>query len=123
MARQINISETVTLHPTGYDGSQMSYTNASYPISNGYTDLTSTTEARIYGTSTTSGYVFYTFDTPEIPLGAVITVTGQARMRVSSTNSAATGHAQLYSGSTAKGSDVTMASTTTTNLTLSTGNS
>lgn len=123
MARQINVNETVTLIPTGHDSSQMSYTNNTYPISNGYTNLTSTTEARIYGSSTVSGYVFYTFDTPDdIPPNATITLTGSVRIRTSSTSNNTTAHAQLYAGNTAKGSDATRTATSTATVTLSPGN-
>lgn len=118
MAQQININDSISLHPTDYTGNSgyTTSTNASYQISNGYTDSSSTTYARLQLSTGGTGVIFYTFDTPEIPAGATITgVTATARIRVSSTSRVTNTSAQLYSGSTAKGSSVTFASTSTTN--------
>ena len=124
MSRVITMSDSVTLSPSGYTSSQMSYYNSNYPISNGYADLSSTTEARIYASASTSGYVFYSFTGPDIPNNSTITaVTASVRARLSSTSSSAVGHYQLYAGNTAKGSDTTSASTTSSTISLNTGNS
>lgn len=118
MAQQISINDSTSLHPTGYEGNSgyTTSTNASYTISNGYTDSDSTTYARLQLSTGGSGVIFYTFDAPDIPSNATInSVTASARIRVSSTNRVTNTSAQLYSGSTAKGSSSTFASTSTTN--------
>lgn len=126
MSRIVTVSDTITLYPTGYDSSKTrtSYTNNSYPISNGYTDATSTTEARIYASSTTTASVFYTFTSPNLSTSAVITsVTGQVKNRVSSTSQSTTGRFRLYAGNTAKGTLVTRNSTSTATTSLTPGSS
>lgn len=119
------ITETLTLTPSGYTGSSNVTTSSSYPISNGYTDTDSTTYARLtLGTSST-GYLYYTFDTSEIPAEATITsITATAKARVSSTSRVTSTVCQMYTGTTAKGSNATFASTSSTNIvTLSPGSS
>ena len=118
MAQQISINDSTSLHPTGYEGNSgyTTSTNASYAVSNGYTDSDSTTYARLQLSTGGSGVIFYTFDAPDIPSNATInSVTASARIRVSSTTRVTNTSAQLYSGSTAKGSSSTFASTSTTN--------
>ena len=111
------ISKTVTLVPSGYTGLTSLTTTSSYPVTNGYADTSSTTYARLSLSTSTTGYLFFTFDTSEIPADATITsVTAKARVRVSSTSRVTSTQCQLFTGTTAKGSNVTFASTSSTNI-------
>ena len=107
---------SITVHPTSYDTTHYSYASvsSSYPLTNGYTDSTSTTYAQV-NWKTGSGvetYVFYKFDLSSIPANATITsVTAKAKGYVNTTNSSrvTTRQMQLYTGtSTAKGSALTI---------------
>ncbi len=122
------VTETVQLVPSGYTGvtNITTSTNASYAISNGYKGSGDTSSsARLSMQTSTTGYMYYTFDTSGIPAGATITgITGTVTVRVSNTTRVTNTVCQLYSGTTAKGSNVTFASTTTGNtVTLSPGSS
>lgn len=117
---------TITLHPSGYDSTNSSYSSvsSSYPISNGYTDSSSTTYAYItcITGSRASTYISYTFDVSDIPASATIdSITCSAKVRVSSTSYISTATTQLYCGSTAKGSATTTRSTTATSYNLTPG--
>ena len=123
-----SITATATLHPSGNTGvtSLTTSTNASYQVSNGYKGSGDTSSyARLQLSTSTTGYLYYTFDTSEIPSGATITsITGTVTVRVSNTTRVTNTVCQLYTGTTAKGSNVTFASTTTSNtVTLSPGSS
>lgn len=117
------ITGTVTLVPSGYTGLTSLSTSSSYPVSNGYDDVDSTSYARFTLSTSTTGHLYYTFDTSEIPAGATITgITARARVRVSNTSRVTSTQCQLFSGTTAKGSNSTFASTSSTNtVTLTTG--
>lgn len=122
------VTETTTLVPSGYTGVSniTTSTNTSYQVSNGYKGSGDTsTYARLQMGTSTTGYLYYTFDTSEIPSTATITsISGTVTVRVSSTTRVTNTVCQLYSGTTAKGSNVTFASTTTNNtVTLSPGSS
>ena len=123
MSRTVSGSDSLELVPSGYTGLTSLTTTTSYPVSNGYTDSSSTTYARFTLSSGATGYLYYTFDTSEIPSGATISsVACSVRARVSSTSRVTNTTAQLYSGTTAKGSSSTFASTSTTNtFSLTTG--
>lgn len=116
---------TLEVIPSGYTGSTGITTSSSYPISNGYADTSSSTYARLSLSSSTTGYLYYTFDCSDIPSTATISsITGSARVRVSSTSRVTSTQCQLFTGTTAKGSNVTFASTSSTNIvTLSPGSS
>ena len=118
------VTRTVELVPSGYTGLTSLSTSSSYPIDNGYKGQGDTsTYARLSLSTSTTGYLYYTFDTSVIPAGATITgITAKATVRVSNTSRVTDTKCQLFSGSTAKGSNVTFASTSTSNtVTLSTG--
>jgi hypothetical protein len=124
MSQQININDSVTLIPNGYSSSHSSYSsvNDSYPISNGYTDTSSSTYAYITCNtgSRASSYISYTFPSPNIPSGATITsISASARVRVSSTSYISTAVLQLYNNATAMGSSTSARSTTATTYTIS----
>ena len=114
---------SVTLIPSGYIGtSNITVSN----IDRGYkssSDSSSNYATLTLSTSTT-GYLYFTFDTSDIPSSATITgISGKARVRVSNTSRVTNTVCQLYSGTTAKGSNVTFSSTSTSNVvTLSPGN-
>lgn len=117
MSQQVNIQDSVTLIPSGYTDLTSLTTSTSYPVDNGYADTSSTTYARFTIASGATGYLYYTFTAPSIPTGATIdSVTAQAKVRVSSTTRVTNTVCQLYSGTTAKGSNTTFASTSSSNV-------
>ena len=111
------VTRTLKLVPSGYTGLTSLSTTSSYPISNAYADTDSTTYARLSLSTSTTGYLYLTFDTSGLPAGATVTgVTARARVRVSSTSRVTSTVCQLYSGTTAKGSNATFESTSSTNV-------
>lgn len=111
------ISQTITVVPSGETGRTSLTTTSSYPVSNGYADSSSTSYARFSLSTSTAGYTYYTFDTSAIPPTATITsVTAKAKVRINSTGRVTDTNIQLYSGTTAKGSSSTYASTLSTNV-------
>lgn len=125
MAKQVTINDSKSFIPSGYTGLTNLTTSTDYPITNGYTDTTSTTYARFTLSTSTTGYLYYTFNVTGIPSNATITsITGQVKARVSNSSRVTNTVCQLYAGTTAKGSNVTFASTSTSNVvTLSPGTS
>lgn len=124
MARVINVADSVTLYPVGYDSSNSSYysISSSYPISNGYDSASSTNYAYIQCNtgSRTESHISYTFNVTGIPAGATITsVECSVKSRVSSTSYLTASTIQLYSGSTAKGAATSAASTSATSRSIS----
>lgn len=116
------ITNTVTLVPSGYTGLSNLTTSSSQPISYGYTDADSGTYAQLTLNTSTTGYLYYTFDTDDIPAGATISsITARCKSRVSNTSRVTNTVMQLYSGTTAKGSNTTFASTTASARSLSPG--
>lgn len=121
-----SITDSATLHPSGYTGASSLTvpTTGSYTITNAYKGSGDTSNyCRITINTSTTGYFYLTFDTSEIPAGATITsISGTVTVRVSNTQRVTNTVCQLYSGTTAKGSNVTFASTTASNtVTLSPG--
>ncbi len=120
------VTNSVTLHPSGYTGaSNLTIpTSGSYTITNAYKASGDTSNySRISISTSTTGYFYLTFDTSEIPASATITsITGTATVRVSNTTRVTNTVCQLYTGTTAKGSNKTFASTTAGNtVTLTPG--
>ena len=104
---------TATLIPSGYTGLTGMTINSSYPIGNGYANSSSTNYTRFDISTSTTGHVYFTFDTSSIPSGATISsVTAQFKARVNNTSRVSSTGAQLYTGTTAKGSSTAFASTT-----------
>lgn len=124
MARQINVTDTLAVHPTAYDEDDHSYASIS-SASSGYTDSSSTNYATV-NLTTGSGaetYIYWEFDTSSIPANATITsVTCQAKIYINQTSSTyiTTRQAQLFSGTTAKGTAYTVSNSTTA-FTISAG--
>lgn len=100
--------------PSGYTNLSSGITiNSSYPITNAYNDTTSTSNyARLEFNTSTTGYIELLFGIEGIPLDATITsISAKARLRISSTSRMTNRICQLYSGSTAKGSNTDFSST------------
>ena len=122
------ISDSVALIPSGYTGATglTVPTTGSYAISNAYKASGNTSNyCRITMNTSTTGYFYLTFDTSEIPSSATITsISGTVTVRVSNTSRVTNTQCQLFTGTTAKGSNVTFASTSSSNtVTLSPGSS
>ncbi len=115
---------TITIVPSSYTGLSNISNNTSYPLTNAYTNTSSTTYAR-FQTSTSGQYtgsIYYCFDTSEIPSGATInSVTMKGKWSVSSTSNITAMSVQASSGTTLKGSANTSRTTTATVYTLSAG--
>lgn len=115
---------SVTLTPSGYRDLTGMSIDSSYPIGNAYANSSSTNYARFNVNQSTTGYVYLTFDTSSIPSGATnISITGNFKARVSNTTRVSNTGAQLYAGTTAKGSSVAFAATTASVRSLTPGTS
>jgi len=123
MSKPYTLSDNITINPSGYTNLTSLTTTNSYPVTNGYTNTSSTTYARLSIASGATGHLYYTFDTSTIPENAEITgVSGQVKIRVNNTSYVTSTRCQLYAGTTAKGGNTTFASTSTSNIiTLNTG--
>ena len=118
------VTETLALVPSGYTGLTSLTTSSSYPISDAYKGSGDTSSyARLSLSTSTTGYLYLTFDTSDIPSDATITdISGTVTVRVSSTSRVTSTQCQLFTGTTAKGSNVTFASTSSSNtVTLTPG--
>ena len=116
MPKQVNINDSISIHPVGATDTSNMSASSQYPSSNACTDSNSTTYARYTVTRNTTGKTYFTFDVPELPNGATITsITATVRVYVNNTTYVTNTQCQLYSGTTAKGSNYTFASTTNTN--------
>ena len=116
------ITQSVTLIPSNYTGLTGMSIDTSYPITRGYANADSTDYTRFNVNQSTTGYVYFLFDTSSIPAGATITsVTARGKARVSNTTRVTNTVMQLYSGTTAKGSNRTFASTTASTQTITAG--
>ena len=119
------VTKTITLNPSGYTGSTNLSISSSYPITNAYHGIDSGNYARLSISTSSTGYLYLTINTSDIPSDATnISISAKARVRVSNTTRVTNTQCQLFTGTTAKGSNVTFASTSSTNVvTLSTGSS
>ena len=112
------VTETVTLYPMAYDASNYSYasiSNATNPVGKG-SDNTTYATINLKTGSSAETYVYFPFDTSDIPENATITsVACKAKGYVSSTSSSYinTRQMQLFSGTTAKGSAATLTTSAT----------
>ena len=113
---------SVTLIPSGYRDLTGMSIDGSYPITNAYANSSSTNYARFNVNQSTTGSVYFTFDTSSIPSGATnITLAGNFKARVSNTTRVSNTGARLYSGTTAKGTSVAFAATTASVRSLTPG--
>lgn len=118
---------SATLIASGNTGLTGMTISGSYPITNAYVDSSDTSSYARYSISTsTTGYVYLTYDTSHIPATATIqSVVAKARLRISNTSRVTNRVCQLYTGTTAKGSNTDFSSTTSGGsvINLSTGTS
>lgn len=120
MSRPINISDTLSVYPSSLDESLSSYANvvSGYAVTNAYANSSSTSACRINintGSGATTS-IYFNFDCSSIPNNATITsVTCSVKASISNTQSSriTTRQAQLFSGTTAKGTAYTVANSTT----------
>lgn len=120
MSRTVNINDTLTLNPVSLDSTNSSYAsvNSSYPISNGFDGSDSSSYAQFVLTtgSGATTYVYYNFDTSEIPDGATInsvSCTAKAYVNTTSTRYISTREMQMCTGTTTKGSATTISNSAT----------
>lgn len=116
MSKPIVIEDTITTHPSGVS-SDHAYASISN-TGNAYNPSSNTSYATINLTTGTNAvtYIYFTFDFSEIPAGSTIdSISCTAKTYINTTNSSriTTRQAQLYSGSTAKGSASTISNSTT----------
>lgn len=117
MAKQIDVTESFSIHPTGATNTSNMSASSSYPAANAYTDSDSTTYARYSLSRSTTGYTHYTFTLPDIPSGATITsLTATVKVYVNNTGYVTNTVCQFYTNTTAKGSNYTFASTNSSNV-------
>lgn len=112
---------TLTAIASGYTGSSNFTISSSYPISRAYNNTSNTTYGRLTLSSRNgySGIYFTGFDFSSIPSDATITgITAKVKVRVSSTSYVTSMTAQLYNGTTAKGSSTSCRSTTASTYTI-----
>ena len=104
---------TTTLTASGNTGLTNATISSSYPIGNAYNSSSNTSNyCRLSLSSSSTGYIYLTYDTSDIPSGASISsITANARLRISSTTRVTTRTCQLYTGTTAKGTGVSFSST------------
>lgn len=118
---------SITLVASGNTGLTGMTISGSYPITNAYDNSNDTANYARYSISTsTTGYVYLTYDTSDIPETATIqSVVAKARLRISNTSRVTNRVCQLYTGTTAKGSNTNFSSTSSggTVINLSTGTS
>lgn len=107
-------ADTLELIPSSVVESTFANDN-SYPTSNGLSDTDSNTYARFKLASSTQ-HAIYSFNTSAIPSGAtILSVACKVKAYVTSTSSNISAKiAQLYAGSTAKGSTTTIPTTNST---------
>ena len=104
---------SITLVASGNTGLTGMTISGSYPIANAYDNSSDTSDYARYSISTsTTGYVYLTYDTSDIPSTATIqSVTAKARLRISNTSRVTNRVCQLYTGTTAKGQNTNYSST------------
>lgn len=116
MARIVNTTSTVTVHPTSLNLNTTTCYSSSN-IANGYAEAGSTTYAQFYLVrgSRAQTIVDYVFEDPNIPSNATIdSVSCRAKTYINTTSSnrVATRQIQLYAGDTAKGSAYNISAST-----------
>lgn len=74
MPKQIDTTQTFSIHPSGATNTSNMTASSSYPASNAYTDSNSTTYARYTVTRNAVAYTNYTFTLPKSRLGQLLPV-------------------------------------------------
>lgn len=123
MSKPVSYTSAVTVNIASFSSitSNVS-TGTTYPPSNGINSSANTSNyATFSATSTSSGYAYYLFNSIEIPSVATInSVSCTVRTRASASSSG-TSSFQLFAGSTEKGTQTTVTSTTVTTYNLTSG--
>lgn len=127
MSKTINVQDTYTSNTVNFDSTNSTYASvvSGYPIENGIGDGSGTYAGFVLtnGSSAVTN-IYYNFNCSGIPSGATITsVSCRARASRSSTNSnyIASAYLQLCTGTTTKGSQTSVATTTATYFDLTPG--
>lgn len=127
MSKIINVQETFTSNVVSFDDTNSNYASvvSGYPIENGLGDGSGTYAGFVLTTGSSAvTNVYYNFDCSGIPEGATIeSVSCSARASRSSTSSnyIASAYLQLCTGTTTKGSQTSVATTTATYFNLTAG--
>ena len=104
---------STTVIPSNYSDLTGMSIDSSYPITRAYTDSSSTNYARFNVTQSTTGSVYFLFDTSSIPASATITsVSAKFKARVSNTSRVSNTGAYICSGTTSKSDSIAFGSTT-----------
>jgi hypothetical protein len=116
------ITDTLVVCPSSYDTTDYQWRHEEN-LDNGYTPSSSTTVATIYATTGRNAetWIYYIFDTSAIPAGATIVSVACTVKARSYGSSITTRTAQMYSGSTAKGSATALGTNANTVSTLNVG--
>lgn len=111
---------TISVHPTSHDTTNIAYYSVSsdHPLSDGYDDSDSETYAQVGFTRGTNAetYVYYKFDFSSIPEGATIksvSAKGRGGSSVTGSSLVQTRQMQLATGTTLKGSPLTLSNSYT----------
>lgn len=127
MSKTINVQDTYTSNTVSFDSTNSNYNSvvSGYPIENGIGDGSGTYAGFVLTTGSNAvTNVYYNFNCSGIPSGATITsVSCRARASRSSTqsNRIASAYLQLCTGTTTKGSQTSVATTTATYFDLTCG--
>lgn len=109
MSKQVLLTRSLSVNPSAYVGGSFS-TGIFYPARNGASSTTSTTYARFVVPSASIGSCSYSFDLSQIPEEATVTNVSAAVKAYNSANTVSSS-VELYSGTVAKGTSVTLPST------------
>ena len=119
MSRIVSKNETLTFIPSEYDSSNSTFASTS-SLSNGLNDIDGTNSYARFTVATTQYYAYYNFSITGIPSNAEnISVSCQVKATAASSSRITTKAVQLCSGTTTKGSAVTLGTTGTTAATVS----
>lgn len=127
MSKTVNVQDTYTSNIVSFDETNSDYYSevSGYPAENGLGDGTGTYAGFVLKTGSSAvTKVYYNFDCSSIPEGATInSVECRARAARSSTQSRyiASAYLQLCTGTTVKGSQTSVATTTATYFDLTPG--
>lgn len=113
---------TVTILASNYTNNNFTF-NASYPVTNAYTNTSSTNYAHFIAANKVTGTLYLTgYDFSSIPSNATInSVTIKVRCMVSSTSNITAASVQACKGTTTVGTATTFRSSSATTYTLSAG--
>lgn len=119
MSRITTINNTLTFIPSEYDSTNSNFASYSNP-NNGLNDIDGTNSYARFTVATTQYYAYYNFSVTGIPSNAEnISVSCQVKATAASSSRITTKAVQLCSGTTTKGSAVTLGTGGTTAATVS----